>query len=296
MSRPTIGFIGLGVMGSAMSSQLMAAGFPVVGYDVDPKRMAEHLAREGLSASSPDEVAGTVGVLVMSLPGAPALEQVVDGIGAHPGLVVIEASTLSVQTKTVARDRLAERGVTLLDCPVSGTGQQARDGDLVGYLSGEDAAKEHVRPVLAAMTRNVHDLGQFGSGTMMKLIANHLVAIHNVAAAEALLLARRAGLDLDQVLAAVADGAGASRMFEVRGPLMAKGRYLPATATVHTMVKDVALIQAFADTADSPAPLLEAATLLYQDAIDQGRGQEDTACVYAVLEGVASIARAQAGC
>lgn len=289
MSRPKVGFIGLGVMGSAMSGHLLAAGFGVHGYDVDPARMAQHVARGGLSASSPYDVAGSVEVLVTSLPSAAALERVVeadDGIGAgpHPGLVVLDTSTLSMDTKAQARQRLAERDVTLLDCPVSGTGQQARDGDLVAYLSGDDTAKEQVTPLLAAMTRNVHDLGAFGNGTAMKLVANHLVAIHNVAAAEAMLLAHRAGLDLDQVLTAVADGAGTSRMFEIRGPLMRRGQYSPATATVHTMVKDLALISAFADGAMSPTPLLDAAAVHYRDAIYQGRGDEDTACVYAVLE------------
>lgn len=290
MSRPAIGFIGLGVMGSAMSGHLLTAGFEVLGYDVDQARMAEHVARGGLPASSPYDVASGVEVLITSLPSAAALERVVDaddgiGTGRHPGLVVLDTSTLSPDTKAQARQRLAEHDVTLLDCPVSGTGQQARDGDLVAYLSGDNAAKEQVAPVLAAMTRNVHDLGTFGNGTAMKLVANHLVAIHNVAAAEALLLAQRAGLDFDQVLTAVADGAGTSRMFEIRGPLMAQGQYSPATATVHTMVKDLALITAFAGGVASPTPLLDAAALHYRDAIDQGRGEEDTACVFAVLDG-----------
>lgn len=288
-ARQTIGFVGLGVMGSAMSAHLLAAGYGVIGYDVDPSRIAEHVARGGLSAISPFDVAGAVEVLVTSLPSAAALGRVVeadDGIaaGARPGLVVLETSTLATQTKNEARDRLQTRGNTLLDCPVSGTGQQARDGDLVAYLSGDGAAKERVSPVLATMTRNVHDVGAFGNGTAMKLIANHLVAIHNVAAAEALLLARRAGLDLDQVLTAVGDGAGSSRMLAVRGPLMGAGRYVPATATVHTMVKDLALIEAFASAAESPTPLFDSAAVLYAEALDQGRGEQDTACVHAVLD------------
>jgi putative dehydrogenase len=207
--------------------------------------------------------------------------------GARPGLVVVETSTLGPDTKQDARDRAQAWGGTLLDCPMSGTGQQARDGDLVAYLSGDDAAKERVRPVLAAFTRQQYDLGAFGRGTAMKLVANLLVAVHNAAAAEALLLAERAGLDLQDVLTAVGDGAGGSRMLQIRGPLMAEGRYLPATATVATMQKDNALIAAFAESVASPTPLFSATTVLYRAAVAQDRLQEDTACVYGVLERLA---------
>jgi 3-hydroxyisobutyrate dehydrogenase-like beta-hydroxyacid dehydrogenase len=292
MSREPVGFIGLGVMGSAMSGHLLAAGFPVLGFDVDPIRRSEHEARGGVACAEPAEVAWGADVVVTSLPSAAALVAVLDGegglhAGARPGLVVVETSTLGPDTKQDARDRAQAWGGTLLDCPMSGTGQQARDGDLVAYLSGDDAAKGRARPVLAAFTRQQYDLGAFGRGTAMKLVANLLVAVHNAAAAEALLLAERAGLDLQDVLTAVGDGAGGSRMLQIRGPLMAEGRYLPATATVATMQKDNALIAAFAESVASPTPLFSATTVLYRAAVAQDRLQEDTACVYGVLERLA---------
>jgi putative dehydrogenase len=293
MSREPVGFVGLGVMGSAMSGHLLAAGFPVLGFDVDARRRAEHEARGGVACAGPAEVARGADLVFTSLPSAEALLAVLDGVdGLHaagrPGLVVVETSTLGPDTKQDARDRARAWGGTLLDCPMSGTGQQARDGDLVAYLSGDDAAaKERARPGLAAFTREQYDLGPFGRGTAMKLVANLLVAVHNAAAAEALLLAERAGLDLQDVLAAVGDGAGSSRMFQVRGPLMAAGRYLPATATVATMQKDNALIAAFAQSVASPTPLFSATTVLYQAAVAQDRLLEDTACVYGVLERLA---------
>jgi L-threonate 2-dehydrogenase len=292
VTREPVGFVGLGVMGSAMSGHLLAAGFPVLGFDVSADRRAEHEARGGVACADPADVARGADVVVTSLPSAAALVTVLDGeeglgAGARPGLVVVETSTLGRDTKEDGRARAAAWGGTLLDCPMSGTGQQARDGDLVAYLSGDDAAKQRALPVLAAFTRQQYDLGAFGSGTAVKLIANLLVAVHNAAAAEALLLARRAGLDLDAVLTAVGDGAGGSRMLQVRGPLMAERRYLPATATVATMQKDNALIAAFADSVGSPTPLFSATTVLYQAAVAQDRLGEDTACVHAVLERLA---------
>ena len=289
MTLEPVGVVGLGVMGSAMSGHLPAAGFPVLGFDVDPGRRADHGERGGTVCTSPAEVARGADVVVTSLPSAEALLAVLDGedglgAGGRPGLVILETSTLGHDTKEDGRVRAQAWGGTLLDCPMSGTGQQARDGDLVAYLSGDEAAKERALPALAAFTREQYDLGSFGRGTAVKLIANLLVAVHNAAAAEALLLARRAGLDLRDVLTAVGDGAGGSRMFQVRGPLMVEGRYLPATATVAMMRKDNALIAAFADSVASPTPLFSAATVLYQAAVAQDRLLEDTACLHAVLE------------
>lgn len=289
----TVGFVGLGIMGSAMSGHLLRAGFPVLGCDVDPQRRAQHEERGGRLAATPGAVAGEVDVLVTSLPSADALTAVLTGDGglgegARPGLVVVETSTLGLDTKLAARDAAAGFGAVLLDCPMSGTGQQARDGDVIAYLSGDDdAAKAAALPVLQAFTRAQHDLGAFGNGTRMKLVANLLVAVHNAAAAEALLLAERAGLDLEQVLRAVGDGAGSSRMLQVRGPLMAAGRYDEPTATVGVMQKDNALIAAFAGGVASPTPLFSATNVLYQAALAQGRLSEDTACVFGVLQRLA---------
>jgi 3-hydroxyisobutyrate dehydrogenase-like beta-hydroxyacid dehydrogenase len=292
VTRGPVGFVGLGVMGSAMSGHLLAAGFPVLGFDVDPGRQADHEARGGTVCASPAEVAGGADVVVTSLPSAAVLLTVLDGegglhAGARPGLVVVETSTLSPEAKQDGYDRARAWGATLLDCPMSGTGQQARDGDLVAYLSGAPEAKERALPVLRAFTRAQHDLGAFGQGTVMKLVANLLVAVHNAAAAEALLLAQRAGLDLGQVLAAVGDGAGSSRMLQVRGPLMAAGRYAQPTATVATMQKDNALIAAFAASVASPTPLFATTAVLYQAAVAQDRLGEDTACVFGVLQQLA---------
>ena len=291
--RGPVGVVGLGLMGSAMSTHLLAAGHPVLGHDIDARRRDEHAARGGTVCGSAAAVARGP---TSSSPRCRAPSALFDGAGRRrtacapargAGLVVVETSTLGPDAKRAAHDRAQAWGATVLDCPMSGTAQQARDGDLVAYLSGDAAAKRVALPVLAACTRAQHDLGEFGRGTTMKLVANLLVAVHNAAAAEALLLAQRAGLDLDQVLAAVGDGAGGSRMLAVRGPLMAAGSYAEPTATVATMQKDNALIAAFAAGVASPTPLFSATAVLYQAAVAQGRMQEDTACVFGVLQRLA---------
>ena len=136
------------------------------------------------------------------------------------GSIIIETGTLPLAAKAKARDRLAEKGIILLDCTLSGTGAQAKNRDLAVYASGDAAAIKEVAPVMDGFARITYEVGEFGNGMKMKLVANLLVAIHNVAAAEAILLGARSGLDPAMIVEVVADGAGGSRMFQVRGPAM----------------------------------------------------------------------------
>jgi L-threonate 2-dehydrogenase len=286
-----VGFVGLGVMGSAMSSHLIEAGHEVVGYDVAQAARDAHQARGGIAVGGPAEVAAAASLVVTSLPSAAALAGVLGGLAAGMaatgGLVVLETSTLPLADKEAGQRVLASRGGTLLDCPMSGTGAQARNKDLVAYLSGAAAAKARARPVLAAMTRQVYDVGAFGNGMKLKIVANLLVTVHNLAAAEALVLAEQAGLDLAMVLTAIGDGAGTSRMFEVRGPAMAARDYAQPGIRAQVYDKDIGIIAAFAAELRSPTPLFSLAAAFYQAALAQGHGDDDTSSVHAVLRQLA---------
>lgn len=291
MSGPgTVGFVGLGAMGSPMSRHLLRAGRRVVGYDVSAAALERHRGHGGATVDDPAALRGVADVVVTSLPSAEALETTLDRLacGRPAPTRVIEVSTLTLEQKQAAAERAAAAGMRLLDCPVSGTSAQAERGDLIAYLSGAEP-DDHplVDPVLAGMTRRVHDLGPFGNGTRLKLVANLLVAVHNLAAAEALLLAGRSGLDLPTVLPALLDGAGASTMLRVRGPLMVSGRFDPATARVEVFRKDLRAIRQLAAGLGVPTPLLAATSVIYDAAAGQGRSQQDTACVYAVLQRLA---------
>jgi 3-hydroxyisobutyrate dehydrogenase-like beta-hydroxyacid dehydrogenase len=276
-------------MGTAMSTHLLAAGFSVTGYDIHPGRLAEHKARGGQVAASPAEAAANASVVLTSLPSVAALTAVADELTGPP-CTVIETSTLPLEAKALARDTLAACGSTLLDCPLSGTGAQAARKDLVAYLSGDDdAAKLSAAPVLAAFTRRWYDLGPFGNGMKTKMVANLLVIVHNLAAAEALYFTKRAGLPLQAVLDAVSDGAGTSRMLEIRGPLMIAEDYDVPGAAVSILAKDSAIISDFAAEHHIPVPLLSAATMYYHAAIAQGRGDQEAACVHAVLRDLGGV-------
>jgi L-threonate 2-dehydrogenase len=287
-----VGVVGLGTMGGQIAGHLIAAGYRVVGRDIEPGRAGALAALGGTCAGSAAEVAARAGTVLLSLPSVRAFEDVVgaaDGLAAaaRPGLTVIEASTLPLAVKEEARRLLEDRGAALLDCPISGTGGQLRTKDVVVYASGDAAALERVAPILDAFSREQILLGAFGNGTKLKLVANLLVAIHNVAAAEALLVAERAGLNPRSALAALTAGAGTSRMLEVRGPIMLDRAFDAASMRVSTFQKDLDIIAGFARDLRCPAPLFAAAAQVHLAALAQGHGDDDTASVFAVLERLA---------
>ncbi len=284
-----VGVIGLGIMGSAMSANLVKAGFSVHGYDVVPAQRKALVESGGHAAGSAAEVAGKAAVVISSLPSAAALHEVAAQIDAQ--CIVVETSTLPIEDKIRARDALAKKAITLLDCPLSGTGAQARTKDLTVYGSGDEAAFNTARPVLEGFARAHYYLGEFGNGSKMKYVANLLVAIHNVAAAEAFVLGMKAGLDPATIYKVVADGAGSSRMFQVRGPQMVAGNYGEATMKVEVWQKDMKIIGEYATRLGVPTPLFSASAPLYTAAMAQGFDQQDTASVCAVIEAMASLRR-----
>lgn len=288
-----VGVVGIGIMGSAMARNLLERGLDVSCCDVQPERL-DALVRQGATrCPSPAAVAARSSVVITSLPTAQALDDVVSGSdglssGTYSDLVVVETSTLPLVVKERARASLARSSIPLLDCPISGTGRQAQDRDIVLYASGDRAAFDAAVPVFDAIARHAYFLGEFGVGSKMKYVANLLVAIHNLATAEAMLLARKAGLDPNTVVRVIASGAGASRVFELRAPLMVDGEYLPATATIDMCRKDVAIIREFAKAVSCPTPLLSATASYYKAASGRGRGLEDVASLYALLDELAS--------
>jgi 3-hydroxyisobutyrate dehydrogenase-like beta-hydroxyacid dehydrogenase len=279
-------------MGSAMAANLMRAGYRVIGYDVLAKRRRAHRLAGGIVARSCRDVGGSAGVVICSLPSSEALRQTAGELVdvARPPRIVIETSTLPIAAKEAARHRLAARGTTLLDCPLSGTGSQARTKDLVVYASGDRRAYRQVAPILHAVARAHYLVGPFGAGSKMKFVANLLVAVHNVAAAEALVLAMKAGLDPATTLKVITDGAGTSRMLEVRGPSMVKGDYSKALMKLEVWRKDMAIIADFAREVGCRTPLFSATAPIYTAATKAG-GSRDTGAVCAVLERMAGMRR-----
>jgi 3-hydroxyisobutyrate dehydrogenase-like beta-hydroxyacid dehydrogenase len=284
-----VGVIGLGIMGSAMSANLVRAGFTVHGYDVLAARRSALKRAGGRPAGSAAEVAARAPLVITSLPSADALHQVAAELETR--CIVIETSTLQISDKLQARETLAKKKIEMLDCPLSGTGAQARTRDLSVYASGDKSAFSKVTSVLQGFSRAHYYLGEFGNGSKMKYVANLLVAIHNVAAAEAFVLGMKAGLDPQTIYKVAGDGAGTSRMFQVRGPQMVAGRYDDATMKVEVWQKDMKIIGEYATRLGVPTPLFNASAAVYTAAMAQGFDKQDTAAVCAVLEKMGGLRR-----
>ncbi len=286
------GVVGLGIMGGAMARNLMKAGWRIVGFDID-ESARKAAAEAGVTlAESVAAVAAEAPVIIMSLPSPAAAHAVArDLSGVKEKRVIVETSTLALEDKEEIRRTLEAGGHTALDCPLSGTGAQAATGDLVVYASGDPGAIASLMPMFAGFSREAHDLGQYGNGSKMKFVANLLVAIHNVASAEAMVLAEKAGLDLKQVVKLVSAGAANSRIFELRAPMMAENRYLPATMRLSTWQKDMAVIGAFAASLGAPTPLFSSTIPIYSAGNGMGLGDLDVAATCTVLETMSGVSR-----
>jgi len=289
----TIGIIGLGIMGGAMASNLVAGGWRVIGYDVDTVAL-EAARRRGVEVvDGPAAVATAASDIITSLPSGEAAITTAKSItaAAPARTVVLEMSTLSLEDKHAVARASARRGHVALDCPLSGTGAQAQTKDLVVYASGHAPDIERLAPLFLGLGRRYFNLGAYGNATKMKFVANLLVAIHNVASAEAMVLGMKAGLPPQQIVEVIAAGAGTSRVFELRAPMMAENRYEPASMRCSIWQKDMAVIGAFAAHLDCPTPLFSASDAIYRAGLAHGLGHLDTASVCTVLEGMAGITR-----
>jgi 3-hydroxyisobutyrate dehydrogenase/glyoxylate/succinic semialdehyde reductase len=282
----TVGILGLGIMGSAISRNLVERGWQVIGFDIDAGRRAEAAQANVTIAADAAQVAREAAIIMTSLPSPAAVmdvAQIIAGSGQSQRIVV-ELSTLTLADKFRFEAILSKAGHIALDCPLSGTGAQARNRDLIVYASGDSPAIAQCSNLFADFAKQSADLGAFGNGSKMKFVANHLVAIHNVATAEAMVLAERAGLDPKMVVDLVGPGAGGSRMFQMRAPMMVERVYEPATMKVSIWKKDMAIIAEFAEDVGCATPMFTLTQPVYTDAMAMGLGDQDTAAVFEVLK------------
>jgi 3-hydroxyisobutyrate dehydrogenase-like beta-hydroxyacid dehydrogenase len=284
----TVGIVGLGLLGSSIAARFIKAGHAVVGFDILPDRVAALTTIGGKAAASSAEVARTAEVVCTLLPSLAAAEAAILGAdsvlsGGHPGLTVFQMSTISpALTERLAREVTA-KGLGFLDCPVSGTTSMVDRGDGSFIVGGERALFDRWRPVLeSALPRVVH-VGRVGQAMTLKLVANLLVALHSAAAAEALTLARKAGLDLDVALDVLTSSAATSAMLKVRGPMIVRGDFT-AQMKLDLFMKDIHLMQEAAKAVGAPLPFTDLAERLYAAAQAAGYGSEDLAIVVKALE------------
>jgi 3-hydroxyisobutyrate dehydrogenase-like beta-hydroxyacid dehydrogenase len=295
-SKGTVGVIGLGIMGGSFARNLVKAGWHVVGYDVSAARRREAQDAGIEIAANAADTAAKVPTLLISLPKPQALLDVARDIAAAKlkSKVIVEMSTFTIADKEKAQKVFSKAGHTMLDTPVSGTGSQARTGDLVFYASGNPSTIKKLKPMFEAFGRTVYDVGAFGNGSKMKYVANLLVAVNNVASAEAMVLGMKAGLPPQAIFDLVRAGAGNSRVFELRAPMMVKGNYDEATMKIDVWDKDMQVIGDYAQKIKVATPMFDASKPVYLKAMKSGLGAKDTAAVCAVLEKMSKFKRGKA--
>ena len=291
-----VGIVGLGIMGGSFAKNLRDANYEVCGFDILDDNIKKLVSLGGKAGSSPRDVANQSDVVITSLPSIAAFHEVMSGKDGlkdakKDGLIIIECSTLPIDEKQAAHDTLAEIGSILMDCPISGTGAQAINKDLSVYVSGEEAMLEKCQNVLNGFANFTFYVGEFGNGSKMKFVANHLVHIHNVASAEAMVLGMKAGLEPETIFNVIKAGAGNSRIFELRGPMMVENNYDDATMKMDIWQKDMKTIGEFAAQLQCPTPLFTAGTDIYRSGLAKGMDKLDTASVCRVLEQMAGLER-----
>ena len=292
-NKGTVGVIGLGIMGGSFAKNLAANGWRVIGYDLSAKaRKAAERAGVEIAKSAAD-VAGRTPVILTSLPKPQALIETAKAIAAAklPRKTIVEMSTFTISDKEKAQAILGKAGHAMLDVPVSGTGAQAAVADLVFYASGDSKIVKKLQPMFADFGRKVYDTGAFGNGSKMKYVANLLVAIHNVASAEAMVYGMKAGLAPQAIFDLIQGGAGNSRIFELRAPMMVKNNYKTVTMKIDVWDKDMQVIGDYGRKIKVPTPMFDASKPVYIKAQKMGLGALDTAAVCAVLEKQAKIKR-----
>lgn len=291
MTSETVGFAGIGIMGSGMAANLVAAGHDVVVWN-RTRAKAEAVAGAKV-ADTPAALARHVGIVMICVSDTPDVAEVLDGDdglldGLRQGSLVVDHSTISPSATVEFAARAGEKGAAWLDAPVSGGSEGAQRGTLSIMVGGSPADLERARPYLEAVGTNITHVGPVGAGQTAKIVNQILVVVNQLAASEALLLAEAAGLDLEDTLAAVSGGAAGSWMLSNRGPQMIQRDWRPGF-TIDLQQKDLRLALEAADQLGVPLPGTALVFQLYRALQTRGLGGEGNHALVKALEEMAGI-------
>jgi 3-hydroxyisobutyrate dehydrogenase len=289
MTDQRIGFLGLGTMGAAMAANLVRGGFAVTAWNRTPGRAPE---LDGLGVErrdTPADVARATDALVVCVSDTPDVEQVLFGAdgaadGLRDGQLVIDCSTISPSATKEFAGRLAERGVTLVDAPVSGGSEGAQKGTLTIFCGGEADAVERARPILSAMGRTITRVGSSGAGQAVKAVNQVILAGTYLGVAEGIVLAMKAGLDVPQVVEALGGGAAQSWVLANRSERMHVNDY-PLGFKVALHRKDLGIALEMAGEMAADLPVAELAAAFETDLISGGHADDDMSAVARVIRG-----------
>ncbi len=292
-----VGMVGLGLMGSALSDNLLKTGYRVLGCDPDGERAREFQERGGTPVGSPAEAAGGAPVVVLSLPHSGIVREACLGEkglagGAGKGTLVIDTTTARPEDSAEIAAELENRGMAFLDASLSGTSKMAWSRDLVAMVGGRAEDFERAQPVLNAIARKSYYLGPGGTGARTKLIVNLVLGLNRLALAEGLVLGMKAGMDMDILLAVLKDGAAYSKGMDQKGEKMIRADYRPE-ARIRQHHKDVRLMLEQGQRFGAPMFLTSVMDQILQTAEAGGLSDMDNSTVIEVLRRFAGIPAAE---
>lgn len=282
MDHDCIGLFGIGLMGSAIARRLLQAGYRVAGYDVDPAKRAAFTALGGIAAKTPAEVTERCRTVVLAVFNTDQVEAVVEGPCGLLDTAVRTAicmSTCDPDRIQALADRVAPRGLALLEVPVSGTSTQVARGEGVALVAGDAAAAQASAAIIEAICPRRYYIGRAGDGGRAKLVVNLILGLNRAAIAEGIAFAEALGLDRTKMLEVAKGSAAYSQVMDVKGALWAEDRFEPPMSRVDQSLKDFTLMQDIASRVGQRLPLASLYAELMRDCVDNGEAHLDNAIV-----------------
>ncbi|MCD6395047.1 MAG: 2-hydroxy-3-oxopropionate reductase [Planctomycetes bacterium] len=288
-----IGFIGLGIMGKPMAKNLIKAGYPLIVYDIAPEKVSQLAGAGAQAASSSSEAARASEIIITMLPNSPEVKEAVlggDGVleGAKPGTILVDMSSIAPLVSKEVSKKAKDKGVVVLDAPVSGGEPKAVDGTLAIMVGGPQDAFDKVKDILAVMGDSVTRVGEIGSGNTTKLANQIIVALNIAAMSEAMVLATKSGVDPEKVYQAIRGGLAGSTVLDAKMPLALQGNFKPGFR-IELHIKDLANALDTAHELGVSMPLSRAVMGIMQTLKAIGKGADDHGGIIQYYEKLAHV-------
>ena len=292
--KKRIGFVGLGLMGSGMTKNLLAAGFSVLGYDIDQNKMAALAARGGEVASTPADIPARVDVIMLSLQNSPLVNEVVENSlklfeTDRNGLILIDTTTADPVLSAELAVRLAARGIVMLDATISGTSKMCAEGDVTLMVGGEETAFKECVSIFAALGKETFYMGKNGTGALAKLVVNLVLGLNRMVLAEGLCLAKKAGMDPARTLEVLKGSAAYSKAMDMKGQKMIEKDFVPPEGKLAFHLKDVRLMLDLGQRLNDPLILSSLHAQALQAEVAKGRGEWDNSDIISFYTDLAGI-------
>lgn len=294
MSKKRIGFVGLGLMGKEMARHLITDGFPLVGFDIDRKKIDAIIEAGGRGIESPERMAPEVDIIILSLPDSNVVDDVVRNSlklfeSGSEGLVLIDTTTADPIISRALALQLREKGIEMLDATISGTSKMCAEKDITFMVGGEENAFHEIEPIFYAMAQRIFYVGEHGSGALTKLVVNLVLGLNRMVLAEGLSLAKKAGMDQHRLLEVLKQSAAYSKAMDMKGTKMIEKDFLPPEGKIAFHLKDVRYILDLGRRLDFPLPLSSLHAQALASEVAKGRGECDNSDIISFYEDLANL-------